>query len=214
MIGRRRLLVLLVLLVAGCSSSSSDRPQAPGSSTVAAGSPSVAAGTPNGEPAIPGVVLLTTDPSHAHTTERQTYPQMPPVGGPHWPPSAFGVLGWLRCGVYDVPVPAEFAVHSEEHGAVWLTYRPGTAAADVRALAELAGLNTGYVLVSPFSGQPAAFMASTWGAQLSTARPTDPRLAAFVRTYAGGDQGQEGGSDCAHGTLPAQAAAALKAANP
>lgn len=154
------------------------------------------AGTPT-LAGIPGLVMLTTDPSHTHTTSRQTYPQSLPVGGPHWPPSALGVLGWLRCGVYDARVPAEFAVHSEERGAVWLTYRPGTAAADIRALAELVGLDTGYVLVSPFPGQPAAFMASTWGGQLITARPSDPRLVAFVRRYAGGDQGQEGGADCA-----------------
>lgn len=198
---RRALAVLVLVLAAGCSSGS--RPAA---------SPTRTATAAGGD--LPGLVVQPTDPSHLHTTARQTYPQTPPVGGPHWPPSALGVYGWLRCGVYDVAVPSEFAVHSEEHGAVWLTYRPGAATAGVQALTELAGLNRGYVLVSPFPGQPAAWMASTWGAQLSVTDPRDPRLATFVRRYAGGNQGQEGGADCAHGTLPTQAEAALRAANP
>jgi Protein of unknown function (DUF3105) len=160
---------------------------------------------------IEGLVVAQSDPSHEHTTAPQTYPRTPPVGGPHWPPQAEGVLGWLRCGVYDTPVPDEFVVHSEEHGAVWLTYRPGAAAADVAALTALAGLRPDYVVVSPYPGQPQPFMASTWGAQLGVASSDDPRLAEVVRRYAGGGQGGEQGADCAGGTLPAAAEAAQRA---
>lgn len=161
---------------------------------------------------VDGVVVQKTDPSHDHTTARQTYAQTPPVGGPHWPPMAQGVRGWLRCGVYPAAVPNEFAVHSEEHGAVWLTYLPGTPAADVAKLVALVGLDRDYVLVSPYPGQPQPFAASTWGAQLTVTSAGDPRLAEFVRTYAGGGQGSEKGADCAHGTLPAAALAAQRAA--
>lgn len=153
-----------------------------------------------------------------HTTSRVTdYLTTPPAGGKHWPAtdaSAPGVLGWLRCGVYPTQVPSEFAVHSQEHGAVWLTYRPGAPAADVATFERLAALHPSYVVVSPFEGQPGAWTASTWGAQLTVDSPDDARLTQFVEAYAGGGQGGEKGADCAGGTLPDVAEAALARANP
>ena len=56
-------------------------------------------------------------PSKDHTTEPVEYPQNPPVGGDHNPV-------WQNCGYYDEPVRNENAVHSLEHGAVWITYQP------------------------------------------------------------------------------------------
>jgi hypothetical protein len=171
------------------------------------------AGSKAPRPSINGLETFTEDPKPRHTTTRVTYDHTPPAGGPHWPAQAGGVKGWLRCGVYTEPVPNEFAVHSEEHGAVWLTYLPDAASGDVARLAALAKGND-YVLVSPYPGQPGAFMASTWGAQLKVDKADDPRLAEFVKAYAGGGQGGEKGADCAHGTLPADAQAALVKANP
>lgn len=144
-----------------------------------------------------------------HAAKPQTYPQAPPVGGDHWPPSAEGVTGWLNCGVYTESLPNEFTVHSMEHGAVWLTYRPGTPAAQVATLAGRAAQRPDYVLVSPYAGQAGAFGATTWGAQLFVDSPDDPRLTAFIALYAGGGQGRELGAPCMGGSTLAQAQAAL-----
>jgi hypothetical protein len=170
---------------------------------------------PPKDPGIRGLQTFTEDPKPRHTTKRVTYDHTPPAGGQHWAPSdpiAPDVLGWLRCGVYSDPVPNEFAVHSEEHGAVWLTYQPGAGADDI---AKLVALEQGqkYVLVSPYPGQPGKFMASTWGVQLSVDTADDPRLKQFRDTYAGGGQGGEKGADCIHGSLPAEERAALDKAN-
>ncbi len=168
------------------------------------------AGTPKPVPeGIPGLKTFTEDPAQRHVTARVTYDHTPPAGGQHWPAESGGVRGWLRCGVYPDPVPNEFAVHSQEHGAVWLTYLPGQDPAGLVALAE----SNDYVIVSPYRGQSAPFMASTWGAQLSADKGDDLGLRAFVRAYAGGGQGGEKGADCAHGTLPGPAEAALSKAN-
>jgi hypothetical protein len=172
-------------------------------------------GSKQPRPSIQGLQTFTENPKPRHTTKYVTYDHTPPAGGPHWPPTdkvAPGVYGWLRCGVYTEPVPNEFAVHSQEHGAVWLTYLPDAAPDDI---ARLASLEKGkkYVLVSPYPGQSGHFMASTWGAQLSVDSSDDPRLSAFVKAYAGGGQGGEKGADCIHGTLPAEARAALATAN-
>ena len=149
------------------------------------------------------------DLPHGHLEKDLRYPQTPPVGGDHWPPQTQEGYGWLRCGVYSEPVVDEFAVHSLEHGAVWLSYRPGADPAAVRALGALAAVNPDYVLVSPVPGQPSPYMATAWGLQLGVDDATDPRLRTFTTTYAAGGQGGEKGADCAHGSTPDVARAAL-----
>lgn len=168
---------LLMLALAGCSAGTSPAPTPPG----------------------PTDVQRFADLSNDHKTGPLPYEQSPPVGGAH-------NARWLACEVYDAPVPSEFAVHSMEHGGIWVTYRPDLPADDVRKLAALQPLNEEYVLVSPFEGLSAPVVASTWGLQLQVQTADDPRLADFVRTYAGGDQGGEPGAPCRGGGLtPAQA---------
>lgn len=149
-------------------------------------------------------VQTVSDLSHDHVPGPLTYDQSPPVGGPH-------NANWLRCEVYREPVPAEFAVHSMEHGGVWLTRRPDLppeAVARLAALRELTDVTREYVLVSPYEGLPAPVVAATWGASLAVESADDPRLEQFVRTYAGGGQGGEKGVPCtsaANALTPQQA---------
>jgi hypothetical protein len=117
-----------------------------------------------------------------------TYPQSPPVGGAHSPV-------WLKCQAYRDELPKVNAVHSLEHGGVWITYPPGTAQATVSQLEQYVGTNKEYVLVSPYAGQGSPVVVTAWGAQLTLASPTDPRLLQFVQAYAG--HGPEQGVTCA-----------------
>jgi hypothetical protein len=125
----------------------------------------------------------------------QSYPQAPPWGGPH-------ANTWQNCGVYAEPVPVDMAVHSLEHGAVWITYRPELPASDVQALRALAR-NQPYVLVSPWSADwpalPSPVVISAWGLQLKTDSASDSRLGDFVRRYANGPQTPEPGARCTGG---------------
>ncbi|MEO6125110.1 MAG: DUF3105 domain-containing protein [Ilumatobacteraceae bacterium] len=125
-----------------------------------------------------------------HTTGNVEYPESPPVGGNHDP-------SWQNCGVYDEPVRNENAVHSLEHGAVWLAYNPSLSAADVEILRAFA-LNQTHVLVSPYVGlaDGEAVVATAWGTQLRLDSVTDPRLAEFVATYQEGSQTPELGVTC------------------
>ena len=116
------------------------------------------------------------------------YPQSPPVGGSHDP-------RWQNCGVYDTPVKNENAVHSMEHGAVWLTYRPDLPAEQVATVRAFARNHT-HVLVSPYEGLEEAVVANAWGKQLRLDSVTDARLAAFVVEYEQGPQTPEPGVTC------------------
>lgn len=115
----------------------------------------------------------------------------PPVGGAHHP-------AWWDCGVYQEPVPAEHAVHSMEHGAVWLTYQPSLPADQVAVLEELG--QDEYMLVSPFEGQNAPVVATAWGHQLELQTAEEKTLKAFIREYKQGPQTPEPGAACTGGT--------------
>ena len=45
------------------------------------------------------------------------YDREPPTNGDHAPI-------WQNCGLYEKPVQNRYAVHSLDHGVVWITYRP------------------------------------------------------------------------------------------
>lgn len=130
--------------------------------------------------------------SREHIDQSITYEQVPPVGGDH-------ALIWQNCGFYDAPIQNENAVHSMEHGAVWVTYRPDLPAEQVSALRRLA-YRQAYVLVSPYPDLPAPVVASAWGKQLSLKSADDIELEQFVRVFRLGDQAPERGEPCIGGT--------------
>ena len=126
-----------------------------------------------------------------HSSSRQVYPQVPPVGGIHAP-------AWLNCGIYDQPVPNENAVHSFEHGAVWITYQPGLSTAAVQ---KLRALVTGheFVILSPYPNLPKPVVASAWGVQLPLDNLNEARLQQFISNYEQGPQTPEPGAPCTGG---------------
>jgi hypothetical protein len=142
---------------------------------------------------IPGVERF-ANLSREHVQGPVAYPQVPPAGGPHNPI-------WMNCGVYDQPVPNEMAVHSMEHGAVWITYAPDLSDDQLQTLRGLAR-GQSYVLVTPWGGDPplpAPIVASAWGLQLQVDNASDLRLGEFVRRYANGPQTPEPGAPCSGG---------------
>jgi len=126
-----------------------------------------------------------------HVTGPVAYPQTPPVGGAH---SAI----WQNCGIYSTPVPNENAVHSLEHGAFWITYRPGLPAAEIGTIRDDVS-GKPYALVSPYPALPSPIVASVWGVQLKLNSASDPRLQAFVDKYKSGSLAPEPGGECTGG---------------
>ncbi|WP_432484840.1 DUF3105 domain-containing protein [Kineococcus esterisolvens] len=126
-----------------------------------------------------------------HTQEAVQYAENPPVGGEHAPV-------WLNCGVYTEPVPNENAVHSLEHGAVWITYGPDLPAEQVEQLTE-AVEGRDYTLLSPYEGLPAPIVLSAWNHQLTVEQADDPRIGAFLSEYVNGPQTPEPGALCSNG---------------
>lgn len=129
------------------------------------------------------------------------YAQTPPVGG------AYSPL-WQRCGAYTSPVYDEYAVHSLERGAVWITYSLALPAAEVAKLRALlaeprAGKDDQKTatpsLLSPYAGLPTPVVVSVWNAQVQLGGADDPRLAAFLDRYAKESGAPEVGKGCSGG---------------
>lgn len=127
-----------------------------------------------------------------HADGRVAYAQDPPVGGEHAPM-------WQNCGFYSEPVVTEQAVHSLEHGAVWITYRPGLPSDQIEVLRRLAA-GRSHVLVSPWPLDLASpVVASAWGRQRLLPSAHDGGLADFVRRFRTGPQAPEPGAPCTGG---------------
>ena len=131
--------------------------------------------------------------SQDHVTTDVEYEQNPPVGGAH-------DAAWTTCAFYDAPLREENAVHSLEHGAVWITYDPDLPADQVSTIEELVSDNS-YVMASPREGLPSPVVASAWGLQLQLDSPDDERLPVFLTKYVQGDQTPEPGASCSGGVM-------------
>jgi hypothetical protein len=114
---------------------------------------------------------------------------LPPTGGTHNP-------RWQNCGIYTDPVDNSLAVHSLEHGAVWLAYRPDLPAEKVSELQNLVR-GESYLLMSPFPGLQSEAVASAWGKQLVIDTVPDERIEQFIGQYKGA--GPEPGAPCTDG---------------
>ena len=137
-----------------------------------------AAADANSDPAadIPGVVEIEYPAGeHVEAPKRVAYDQSPPFGGTH-------DQIWATCTgvVYPTAIRSENAVHSLEHGAVWITYDPDVATADqIDALSAMVE-GQPYTLMSPYPGLDTPFSIQSWGHQLKLDDPSDPRLVEFI----------------------------------
>lgn len=126
----------------------------------------------------------------AHVSGDVKYDETPPVAGKHNPI-------WAGCDgkIYDQPIRNENAVHSLEHGAVWITYQPGLDQTSIDKLKEKVK-NSNYTMMSPYPKQPGIIMLTAWNHQLSVDNADDPRIDQFLQKYRLGPQTQEPGASC------------------
>ena len=129
-----------------------------------------------------------------HVEGSVSYEQTPPVGGEH-------NSVWQNQGFYEEPVRNENAVHTLEHGAVWITYSPDLSLDQIESLRD-AVEGQKCVLASPNPDLPegSPVVASAWGLQAELESANDPNLERFIRAYRQGPQTPEPGARCTGGT--------------
>lgn len=126
-----------------------------------------------------------------HVTTSVAYNQTPPVGGNHY-------AIWQTCGVYTEPLINEHAVHSLEHGVVWITYQPDLPADQVQALADITRRSS-HRLLSPYPGIDSPIILTAWGYQLRVDHVNDERIMQFINKYEQGPTTPEPGATCSGG---------------
>jgi hypothetical protein len=140
---------------------------------LAAGCGGANASSTSSDASIPGVTLERAT-SHGHKQGAIDYGgKKPPSGGDHNPVP-------LTCGAYSEQPPDENAVHSLEHGAVWITYQPDLPADQVDLLKKKVD-GVEYMLMSPYAGLRTKVSIQSWGHQLFVDSASDPRIEEFIK---------------------------------
>jgi hypothetical protein len=109
-----------------------------------------------------------------YSAEPEYQGEVPPAGGVH-------NNSQQQCGYYDKPVPWSLAVHTLEHGAIWITYRPDLPADQIEKLREMASERE--MLVSPEPNLPAPIVATAWNHQITVDSADSEQLKRFIRFY-------------------------------
>ena len=104
-----------------------------------------------------------------------TYEVTPPVGGVH-------NYNWQNCmgDVYTAQISNEQAVHSLEHGTVWIAYRPDLPQDQIDKLAAKVK-DRSYLMLSPYPGLDKAISLQAWGYQLKVDNANDGRIDQFIQ---------------------------------
>jgi hypothetical protein len=155
----------------------------------------------NPDQAIEGVTVTEEDElSRDHVAGPVDYPSLPPSGGAHngLPQS---------CAVYTEPIAPEHAVHSLEHGAVWVTYNDQASDEDIEALTEQVEGDP-HRLMSPVPEQESPIQLTAWGRSLAVDSADDERVDQFLEAYTSGPQSPEPGAACIGNTTTGPLAAA------
>ena len=113
-------------------------------------------------------------PAGEHNDAAIKYDKSPPFGGQH-------ANAWADCTgtVYPNPIRSENAVHSMEHGAIWITYQPGLAEDQVEKLSDKVD-GESQMMMSPYTGLTSPISLQAWGYQLFVDNADDPRVDRFI----------------------------------
>jgi hypothetical protein len=153
------------------------------------------ASTTNTAPTPGDIEGLTAFPNveQGHQEGFLNYNRYPPAGGIHAP-------HWWNAGIYDEQIPVEKAVHTLEHGGVWIVYHPAdTTPEEIETLRSLVRGRT-CTLLSPgvYGGQTTKLSAVAWGYALDLEDVNDPRIPQFIASFERGPQSPEPGAACSN----------------
>ncbi|MDQ5874650.1 MAG: DUF3105 domain-containing protein [Actinomycetota bacterium] len=122
------------------------------------------------------IMNFSTSGVNVHRTGSLEYETTPPVSGPHAPQPA-------ACGTYAEPISDEEQVHTLEHGAVGIQYRPDLDPEQITVIEELvAGYDT-HVFSAPYPGMEPNVVVSSWGEKIELDSARTQVIRAYIRAF-------------------------------
>ncbi len=104
------------------------------------------------------------------------YNSNPPSSGDHWPTPA-------TCKVYTEEIPDEAALHSLEHGAVWISYKDKNDKDTIKRLTGLAAGGGGKILLIPRSKDDSKIAVGSWGRVMKLEKYDEQKIKDYIRYY-------------------------------
>ena len=143
--------------------------------------------------AIEGLITAKGKLSQEHNDAKLKYDlsKSIPMGGVH---NSY----WVACKVWDTPVAPEYAIHSLEHGAIWIVYNSTLKPAEVNIIKNLAK-NDPYMLVTKVDNAKDPITVTAWGFQIKAKKANDLRIPLFIKTYKNSKTTPELGAPCTPG---------------
>ena len=136
--------------------------------------PDAEVATPELMPA--GEVIELSDNGAGHVA-CASYARTPAASGAHFD-------AWQNCGFYNEPIRDQTAVHSLEHGAVWIAYQPDLGADQVATI-EARFEGETHLLAAPYPGLQNPIVLTAWTRQLAVDDWADPAVESFLDSFTG-----------------------------
>ncbi len=106
----------------------------------------------------------------------EPYNSNPPSSGPH-------LAQLAQCKIYDTEVRDEAAVHSLEHGAVWVTYKNKDDAELVKKLEDLVKTQSGKILLSPRAANDSTIALASWGRIMKLENFDEVKIKDYIKSF-------------------------------
>ena len=111
-----------------------------------------------------------------HTDDPVNYDTVPAVAGAHSAQSA-------PCGIHDTEIPPELSVHTLEHGAIGLLYKPDLPIDQVRSLEEIAGGYESHTFSAPLADMDPPIAIVSWGFRMPLDEVDEPAIKEFIDEF-------------------------------
>jgi len=108
------------------------------------------------------------------TVPKEPYNSNPPTSGPHWAQQA-------ECKIYTEEVADQAALHSMEHGGVWISYKNKDDQELIKNLTSLVQSAGSKVLLSPRAANDSAIAVASWARLLKLENFDEKQIADYIR---------------------------------